>query len=331
MDASEGSVASQKSTAHGATQWFLWMVSSQTQRTLSILDTVWITAPGSSSTRPQPEQYRSPASRTAMTPHSAWRVQSTVPCPLTTTAARIQAELGVQKVSRTSRDPLVDVKAAGPSRPTVSQTRRSRLTEPQTVASSPVTLPRALLPAIMLHPQMGPVPAFLCGCFPREWLDNWGARFRPGQESRAAHWARGRRALGRISDAAVQGCHQIWRAVTELWRQDQQTSRHRRGRTKAQRLAHCELLRGEAELMGHEVAGLHPLELQTYLRAVDELTARREATRDKRQLAKPDREIMRWRTWGMRRIMEWWRAEAEQRLGNCKRGGARRGPNGNDG
>ena len=105
------------------------------------------------------------------------------------------------------------------------------------------------------------------------------------------------------------------RAVTELWRQDQQTSRHRRGRTKAQRLAHCDLLREEGELMGHEVAGLHPLEFQTYLRAVEELTVRREAG----QLAKPDRGIMRWRSWGMRRIMKWRRVEAEQRLGKCKR------------
>ena len=78
--------------------------------------------------------------------------------------------------------------------------------------------------------------------------------------------------------------------------------------------------------MGHEVAGLHPLDFQTYLGAVEELTARREAVRGKRQLAKPDREIMRWR-------MEWWRVEAEQRLGksNGSCWGARRGSNGNDG
>ena len=74
----------------------------------------------------------------------------------------------------------------------------------------------------------------------------------------------------------------MWRAVTDLWRQDKQTAHHRSGHTKTQRLAHRDLLREEAELMAHEVEGLHPLEGRTYLRA-EEL---------------------------MRRIMEWWRVEA---------------------
>ena len=39
----------------------------------------------------------------------------------------------------------------------------------------------------------------------------------------------------------------------------------------------------------------------------------------KRQATKMDRENMRRRTWGMRRIMERWWVEAEQRLGKCKR------------
>ena len=92
--------------------------------------------------------------------------------------------------------------------------------------------------------------------------------------------------------------------MTDLWGQDQQTPRHRSDRTKSQRLAHRDLLREEADLMEHEVEGLHPLEGQTYLRAVEELTARREAVRGKRRPTKMDREIMRWRTWGMRKNME---------------------------
>ena len=71
----------------------------------------------------------------------------------------------------------------------------------------------------------------------------------------------------------MQGCQQIWRAVTDLWRQqDQQPTRQPSSRTKAQRLAHRDLLREEADLMEHEVEGLHPLEGQTYLRAMEELT-----------------------------------------------------------
>ena len=44
--------------------------------------------------------------------------------------------------------------------------------------------------------------------------------------------------------------------------------------------------------MGHEVEGLQPLERQTYLRAEEELTARREAVRGKRQATKMDTEIL---------------------------------------
>ena len=63
--------------------------------------------------------------------------------------------------------------------------------------------------------------------------------------------------------------------------------------------------------MGHEVENLHPVEAQIYLRAVEELAMRRETLLlGKRRLAKLDQEIMRWRTWSMNRIMDWWRMDA---------------------
>ena len=82
---------------------------------------------------------------------------------------------------------------------------------------------------------VGAIPWY--GCFPTAWLDNWGARYRPGQESKPIHWARGRRVLGRISDAAVQGCYQIWRTVTDLWKAEEQAAgRQRRGVAASRRI-----------------------------------------------------------------------------------------------
>ena len=62
-------------------------------------------------------------------------------------------------------------------------------------------------------------------------------------------------------------------AVTDLWGQDQLSARRQRGGVSSRRLARRELMREEAELMGHEVETLHPAEGQTYLRAVEELVA----------------------------------------------------------
>ena len=83
--------------------------------------------------------------------------------------------------------------------------------------------------------------------------------------------------------------------------------------------------------MGHEVENLHPVEGQTYLRAVEELSARREALLlGKRRLTKMDQEIMRWRTWSLRRILDWWRMEAARHIGRMgrKRGRSRGGDDG---
>ena len=77
------------------------------------------------------------------------------------------------------------------------------------------------------------------------------------------HWARGRRELGRISDAAAQGCHQIWGTVTDLWRAEEQAAGRQRRGVAARRRGRRELLREEADLMGHEVENLHPVEGQT--------------------------------------------------------------------
>jgi hypothetical protein len=66
------------------------------------------------------------------------------------------------------------------------------------------------------------------GCLPTEWLDTWVRQAGVGDHQR--HWDTGCAKFGKVSTAAVAGCHLVWREAMKMWGKAQREIRMRGGR-----------------------------------------------------------------------------------------------------
>ena len=113
-------------------------------------------------------------------------------------------------------------------------------------------------------------------------------------------------ALGKVSAAAVKGCHLIWREVMQLWAADQKILRQTPSGAPrpVRRTSRLDVMGAPAAERDPSI--LAPMHRSAYDQAVIHLRLEREKALAKRTLSHEERRIRGWEGWTAQDVVAWW-------------------------
>jgi hypothetical protein len=125
------------------------------------------------------------------------------------------------------------------------------------------------------------------------------------------HWDTGCAKFGRVSTAAVAGCHLVWREAMKLWGKAQREIRMSEGGKTGNKQAQ----RTRKDVDGAPLAERDPSTLQSmylplYEMAIVKLRVLRERAITKRALGRQERRIMGWEGWSAEAVVAWWQKQS---------------------